>query len=309
MVLSAILTVQPRAIILLVDALRKSGLQMVYLTGPRMYYSLFGAGGLFLGAKARILRRQIEVSVKHAALLHPLYLRLRTTDVASCREILIRGQYECHLDRTPRVIVDGGANIGLAAVFYANRYPGARIIALEPESSNYTMLRKNVAPYPNVSAVQAALWSSNTEVDLIDLDARHTTFQTRETAVASKRALARVKAITIDRLIRDFDIDWIDLLKIDIEGAEKDVFEFPERWISRVGVVAVELHDYIRPGSTETVRAATRDFSLMWQHGETSYWARKGLASPQLDEAPRSMDKKFPLEIVGHDAGQWLASD
>lgn len=275
---------------------------MRYLAGPRAYYSLFGKRGLLLGAKARILRRQVEVTVRHSSVLHPLHLRLRTTDVGSCREIVINNQYDCNLTHSPRVIVDAGANIGLASIFYANRYPAARIIALEPEASNYRMLRKNVAPYPAVSALQAALWKSNGQVDLIDPGEGHTTFQTREGSDQGTKQSMRVPALTVDQVMDNFGIDWIDLLKVDIEGAEKEVFEYSGAWISRVGVIAAELHDSIRPGTSTTARAATQQFELSWQRGETTYWARRGMASPSLGQPSRSMGPKAQLKILAVDA-------
>ena len=72
----------------------------------------------------------------------------------------------------PPVIIDAGANVGLSAVFYANRFPNARIIAIEPEPSNYEMLKRNVVPYSNVTPVQAALWKENGPLRLFDTGGR-----------------------------------------------------------------------------------------------------------------------------------------
>jgi len=64
----------------------------------------------------------------------------------------------------PDVIVDAGANIGLASICFANKYANATIIAVEPEQSNFELLEENVAPYPNIVPVQAALWYEDSEV-------------------------------------------------------------------------------------------------------------------------------------------------
>src|SRR5579862_1866714 len=150
------------------------------LEGPRMYYSLFGVRGLLLGAKAKVLKRRIEVKVAVPGIAHPIYLRLRSADVALCQEILLRGQYEWTFSETPRVIVDAGANIGLAAIFYANKFPESKIWAIEPELSNYQMLEKNTAPYPNIMPIHGALWSSNRQIDIFNPGNATTTFQTRD---------------------------------------------------------------------------------------------------------------------------------
>lgn len=262
-----------------------------------MYYSILGLKGLWLGAEARLLRTKIDAEVKHPDFPYPIHLRLRTTDVALCREILIRRQYECLLAQPPRVIVDAGANIGLASLFFARRYPDARVIAIEPESSNYAMLLKNTAPYPNIVAVRAALWNRDTELDLVDLGSGHTNFQTAEAAGDKKGSvISKVRAMTIDRLMAEFDINTIDLLKLDIEGAEKELFEGPLDWVRRVGVFAVELHERLRPGLAKSAEKAMRPFEESWMRGDVTYFARKGFASESLQQG--DYDSMLPLHVL-----------
>lgn len=134
-----------------------------------MYYHLLGAKGLLLGAKARLFRAHIRVAVTVPNIKHPFRLRLRSTDIDLCPKVLVKALYESELTKSPKVIVDTGANIGLAAIFFANWYPEARIIAVEPDSSNYETLRKNIAPYSNIVAVRAALWNENKEIQLVFL--------------------------------------------------------------------------------------------------------------------------------------------
>ena len=57
---------------------------------------------------------------------------------------------------------------GFASIYFANKYPGAKIIAIEPEQSNFELLKDNIAPYPNIIPIQAALWHKNEEINLID---------------------------------------------------------------------------------------------------------------------------------------------
>lgn len=278
---------------------------MSFLKGPRMYYRLFGAKGLLLGAKARLFRAHIRVAVTIPNIKHPIRLRLRSTDIELCQEVLVKTQYESKLPKSPKVIVDAGANIGLTAIFFANRYPGARIIAVEPDSSNYEMLRKNIAPYSNIVAVRAALWNENKEINLIDPGAGQTAYQTHDGSGVPNLRLQVVPGITLDRLMSDFDIRFIDLLKVDIEGSEKEVFERSSPWISSVGVIAIEIHDWIRTGCGEAVHAAAKEFDREWQQGEITYLARKhydaegGVETQGLpDSRHRQIQPKFPLRIV-----------
>lgn len=279
---------------------------MNVLEGPRLYYSLFGARGLLWGAVARVLRKSIQVEVEVPGITHPVNLRLRTTDVGSCQEILLRTPYEWRFPEPPRVIVDVGANIGFASVSYASRYPDARIIAVEPEPSNYEVLRKNVAPYANVTPVKAALWKDARPLAIVDTGGGHTTFRIRNESNGA--ASAPASGVTLDQLMADLGIDFIDLLKVDIEGAEREVFEDPEAWIGRVGVIAVELHDWIQLGCSESVRRAAKEFELEWHKGDVTYLARRSYAAEQISEsavpaesprvAPGRVNGKFPLRIL-----------
>lgn len=269
--------------------------------GFALYHSLFGISGVFLAARTRLFGRPAQVAVEVPGVQHPVHLRMRTTDVASCGEILIKRQYDWDFRRTPQVIVDAGANIGLASVFYANRYPSARIIAIEPEASNYQMLVKNTAAYSTVKAVNAALWGENCELDIFDPEQGHTAFQMRgETGLcASQRA--RVAGITLDKLMSDFEVPHIDLLKVDIEGAERQVFARPERWIGGVDNIAIELHDWMLPGCEDAVQRAAKEFESKLMKGETTYLSRERNGSqiaPNSRAPEHAAGPKAPLKIL-----------
>jgi FkbM family methyltransferase len=287
------------------------------LYGPRMYYSLFGPRGLLVGARARLSSAPIVMTVAVQGLLHPVYLRARTTDVSLCREIFLNNAYDSEFfespqgtpqaapPATPNVIIDAGANVGLSAVFYANRFPNSRIIAIEPEPSNYEMLQKNIAPYPSITTVHAALWKENGSLRLFDTGAGNTAFQvgdTRKVSGAEERGV--VQAITLENLMGRFGINYIDYLKMDVEGAEKEIFEHAAPWIDRVGTIAVELHDGMRSGCGESVRQAAKDFPCQWQRGEITYFARKERVaqSNRADETPGAKalaaGPRFPLKIL-----------
>jgi FkbM family methyltransferase len=85
------------------------------------------------------------------------------------------------------VIIDAGANIGLTSVVYANRYPEARVIAIEPEVSNFQLLKENAASYPNIELVHGALWKENTKLRILDPGSGSWAFRTQEAAAANRR--------------------------------------------------------------------------------------------------------------------------
>jgi FkbM family methyltransferase len=258
---------------------------MSALEAIRSYYSLFGSHGVLLGAKARLLRRSTEAIVEVPGIRSPVHVRLRTTDLSTLRQVLVIAEYDCEFSRPIRVIVDAGANIGLTSVYYANKYPEATIIAIEPEPSNYRMLEENTAPYPNVTLVRGALWKSEKEISILDPGVGHYGFQTRdepESDNANRRG--RVAGITVDKLMQRYSIDHIDILKLDIEGAEKEVFETSFTWINKVGVIIVELHDRFKIGCSRSVYEAVKEFNSEFRKGETVFLAKKEYV---LDRPPQ----------------------
>ena len=74
-----------------------------------------------------------EISVVMPNLQHPIVIRPRSTDRFVFEQIFLDSDYELTVDLSPHFIVDAGANVGFASIYFANRYPGATIIALEPE--------------------------------------------------------------------------------------------------------------------------------------------------------------------------------
>jgi len=236
----------------------------------KCHYLAMGIRGVFLGVKARLLRTTGETAVSIPGIVHPIHLRLRTSDVPLLTQVILLSQYDWKFPESPRVIVDAGANIGLASIFFANRYPGAKIISVEPAPSNLKLLRKNMAPYPNNIIVAGALWKDNSRVQIVDPGGGEWGFQVEEGPSAN----GGVAALTLDRLMDQVGIDFVDLLKVDIEGAEKEVFETSSPWIKRVGTIAIELHDQLKVGCSRAFREATRDFGHELHKGETIFVAR-----------------------------------
>jgi hypothetical protein len=76
--------------------------------------------------------------------------------------------------------------------------------------------------------------------------------------------------------MQDQEIGFIDVLKMDIEGAEKEVFQDASKWVEKVGILVVELHEHLRSGCNRSFYNATNNFEQEWRQGESVYLARKG---------------------------------
>lgn len=256
---------------------------MGIVQGLRFHRQVFGLRGLLLAAKSRLANSPIEATVHAKGIRHPLHLRARTSDGTVFQQIFAGRQYDLDFERRPATIVDAGANIGLASVFYANKYPDARIIAIEPEADNFRMLKMNVSPYPNITPVRAAVWNSNGQASLSDPGWGTAGFRTCET----NRCGDGIRAITIGSVMEEYGLDRVDLLKMDVEGAEKEIFEAAEGWIDRVGVIVIELHDRFKAGCSRSLHLATSGFHSEISWGELTILAR---------EAYRPI--KYPAKIM-----------
>lgn len=195
------------------------------------------------------------VGLNVPGLAAPVYVRARTVDVELFDRILVHGQAELPVPGDPAFIVDAGANIGLTAVYFASRWPRARIVALEIEEGNFALLRRNVAPYPNVTPLLCGLWSGPAALTIENPGAEPWAFMA---AKAPRGTHGRtVAALGVLDVMRRFGVERIDLLKVDIEGSEREVFgPGAEAWLDRVGCIAVELHDWFVPGCQDALDRA-----------------------------------------------------
>lgn len=242
----------------------------------KQHLAWYGYRGLILALTSKMLPRSREVEVKPPKIPYPLFLRTRTSDISTYHHIFVDAGYEVELRKEPKVIIDGGSNIGLSAIYFANHYPQAKVIAVEPEIANFTLSLKNFKPYPNIIPIRAALWKNDTDIDLIDPGLGYWGFQTTEHITCSSDSfVGKVAGMTIDKIMMDHDIEFVDILKIDIEGAEREVFEDASKWIDKVGVIIIELHDRFKDGCRQSVYNAVSDFEFEYHRGEDDFFAKR----------------------------------
>lgn len=241
----------------------------VYLT------SRFGLSGYLRHARATLTGKPTLIATNPPGVAHPIFLQCRSTDITTFDKVFTKKEYDFDVVEPPSVIIDAGANVGLASVYFANRFPHARILSVEPEADNFGLLRKNVQPYPNVIPIHAALWHENTEIDLVDPGFGQWGFVTedrRESPAADARH--RVKAVTVDRLMQEAGVDRVSILKMDIEGAEREVFSSSTSWLPRVDAIIVELHDRRKPGCSRSFDNGSNGFAQEWLQGENVFLSR-----------------------------------
>lgn len=174
-----------------------------------------------------------------------VFVRPGTADMATIDQFLIGPYMPPITGAPPASILDLGANIGLAARYLKHAYPDAVIVAIEPDEENHQLLKRNLEGLDGCHALQAAVWPTDGRVSLQREGLRHSAFRTKE-ATGSDGA---IEALSIPTIMQRFGLRRIGLLKIDIEGAEKELFSAPDlSWLDSVDRVAVELHDLFKPG-------------------------------------------------------------
>jgi FkbM family methyltransferase len=188
----------------------------------------------------------------------PVVARSGTSDLAAFRYVSA-GAYELELPHPPRLIIDLGANVGFASVDFASRYPGSTVLAVEPHPDNVTLLRRNVRSLSQVDVIEGAAWPHPGQLVLEDPGKGFWGFRVSEPSGEG----GAVPAVTIPQLLARAGAESIDLLKVDIEGSEVELFSEDTEWLGHVRVVAIELHDRFRPGCRAAVDAA------LWRTGAT----------------------------------------
>ncbi len=246
----------------------------------RKYKNILGYKSLLYFIKRKLTSELTLFEINRKDYKYPFYIRVPSSDIFTYQQIFIDEEYKFNIKQEPKVIIDAGANIGLASIYFANRYKNSKIIAIEPEESNFHLLKKNIAPYHNIVPLQAALWHKDEMINVIDIGLGKWGFITGTEEeylkqMPSSKICHTVLGITVDTIIKDYNLSSIDILKIDIEGAEKEVFSSTSTWIDKVNILIVELHERIKPGCNRIFYKNTDGFDNEWIQGENIYLSKK----------------------------------
>jgi FkbM family methyltransferase len=167
-------------------------------------------------------------------------------------------------------IIDAGGYIGTVAVVLARTFPSATIVTIEPSKQNYEILRKNTKGYTKIIALNAALGPAEGRAPFFDHGDGQWGYSllSRNASGASAKALHEVNVVTIPGIMQRFSAPGVDLLKLDIEGGERNLLSGAPTWVSSVRVIAAELHDWVVDGCEKTFRTATEGRRELDKSGE-----------------------------------------
>lgn len=168
-------------------------------------------------------------------------LAIRACDIYTVAEIFHERQYELARPLGPApVIVDAGANVGVASSWFLMAHPDATLLAIEPVSSNFLWLAKNLGANPRATAVQAALGAE--EGTVMMALSRHGAEHAVATAPGDGGS-EPVQSRRLDRLLDEHGIAQVDLLKLDVEGSELAALAGLGDRLGQVRAIVAEVHE------------------------------------------------------------------
>ena len=207
-----------------------------------------------------LLRHLPRITGAYTAAIHipgvgRVHLRPGESDVATVRQVFLYSEYELreaiHVRVAARyaeivssgrkpVVVDAGANIGAASLFFRKKFPGAAIVAVEPDPENLRVLRLNLEGHQDMFIVPAAIGCRD---GLVKIEDHGQGWSTR-----TKRDESGLPVITMANAFATVRNGTPFIAKIDIEGFESDLFAENTDWLNEVYMVAIEPHDWLLPG-------------------------------------------------------------
>ena len=174
-------------------------------------------------------------------------LRPNTTDVRIFWQFFLEEQYNIKINFTPEYIIDAGANIGLFSIFMKNKFPNSKIICIEPDEKNFAILNENTKKYDNIFLEKKGLWNKNAVLKISNMSDSNCSG-----LVVEENNNGNIESINMKNLIDNYNMNCIDILKIDIEGSEKEIFNDNPDWLTKVKILIIELHDDKKSGCAFT---------------------------------------------------------
>ena len=179
-----------------------------------------------------------------------VFYRTSSSDMTLIYEILLQSKYKSEYffpnQLNPKIIFDIGGNIGITAVYLASIFPDAKIYTFEPLPDNFEILKKNIQKYDNIEALNIGLGSSNGsfKVYLSDDSENFGGVSFYPDPIGNKSdSYISCKVRNINEVIKELNIESIDLIKIDTEGAEHDILmALQEKILRNTSWITGELH-------------------------------------------------------------------
>jgi FkbM family methyltransferase len=177
-----------------------------------------------------------------------IVLRKCKADIGTFGEVFLEEVYGGIVTRVRncRSILDLGASIGLASLYFAKHFPAARIAAVEPHPENFALMQKNLKPPMDAgrgTVINAAVWRGEDQSlsGYPGSDGLFNTFAVNAGGPVGAKFVA-VQAASTSTLLERAGFTEVDLLKVDIEGSEVELFRGNLEWLTHTEALAIEFH-------------------------------------------------------------------
>jgi FkbM family methyltransferase len=194
----------------------------------------------------RIIRRRLKYWIHPKLAVHPVCVRLKSSDINVFNHVFVDREYGS-LDDMDNVslIIDCGANVGYSAAYFLSQFKNCQLIAVEPDPGNFAMLQRNLTDYGNrVQLIRAGVWSCTAPLVIQKEKYRDGREWAKQVSLCGPDEEPDIEGVDIGTVLATSNHERISLLKMDIEGAEAVVFSKNYHdWLNKVDVIAIELHD------------------------------------------------------------------
>lgn len=182
---------------------------------------------------------------------HSIFYRPGTTDPFVLYQVLLKpgkkAEYYLPPGLMPRFILDIGSNIGASIIYLHQKFPEAKIFGFEPHPETFRILKENVAHLRGVAVFNYGLGATNQRIVTRAARVNFGAFNIRGHFKDSEGAGATVECQVrrLDEVLREVGIAQVDLIKIDCEGAEADVFStLSDDMLNHCHWIVGEFHDH-----------------------------------------------------------------
>lgn len=182
-----------------------------------------------------------------------------------------------------KYIIDAGGNIGLTTLYFKKKFPNAHIVSVEPDERNMCVLKKNIIlnRLKQITFVKGGLWGKEDKLKIDRSFRDGKDWSITLVSDSSNLASSSIKAYTISDIISNYHFPVVDILKIDIEGAERFVFEHDihvAAFLKKVKFIAIEIHDEFNIREKILNQLNENGFSI-FHNGELTIGANRHLIS------------------------------
>ena len=172
------------------------------------------------------------------------------SDLDVFRQIFVHQEYSIFSDLVTYnyhddefIIIDAGANVGYTSLYFSHELKNCKIFAIEPSPNNFEILKLNL----EMNSVKYKLYQNAlAEVEGKKFEIGGEFRDSKDWSITTNESInGQINGITIQQIINENQLQYISILKIDIEGAERFLFQdgVDLGYLKITKLIAIEIHD------------------------------------------------------------------